>query len=295
MQALENRGTIRIRDNLLPLAILLGVAQDAGLPQSGCGCANCEAAWLVPSLRRHAASLGLVDTASGDWFMIDATPDFRGQYRMMSLREETRSFAGIVLTHAHTGHYTGLANLGTEAMATDHIPVYATEQLCNFLRHHAPWRGLVEGGNIRLHELLPERPVQLTDTLMITPTLVPHRAEWSDTIACIVQGPERSLLYLPDIDSWEAWERSVRDVVEEVDIALLDGTFFSADELPGRAMSRVPHPLVSDTAERLSGVSTMVRMIHLNHTNPLHHESVEREWLRQRGISVGIEGEEWTL
>jgi pyrroloquinoline quinone biosynthesis protein B len=80
-----------------------------------------------------------------------------------------------------------------------------------------------------------------------------------------------------------------------MDVALLDATFFSADELPGRDLGQISHPLATDTAERLAGVHGDVRLIHLNHSNPLHRPGPEQDWLAARGISVGSFGERWRL
>jgi pyrroloquinoline quinone biosynthesis protein B len=80
-----------------------------------------------------------------------------------------------------------------------------------------------------------------------------------------------------------------------MDVALLDGTFLSTGELPGRDLTQIPHPLGTDTVERLAGVDCDVRLIHLNHSNPLHRSGPEREWVRARGIGVGAFGERWWL
>ena len=80
-----------------------------------------------------------------------------------------------------------------------------------------------------------------------------------------------------------------------MDVALLDGTFFNADELPGRDLREVPHPFVTDTAGRLAGVDCEVRLIHLNHTNPLLRDGPEREWLAGQGMGLGMRGMRWRL
>lgn len=283
--------------------ILLGNAQDAGVPQAGCGCENCRAAWADAEQRKRVSALGLLDTEAGEWFLIDATPDFREQFHWMQGVAASARFGGILLTHAHIGHYTGLIHLGYEAMAARAVPLYGTRRLNDFLRAHAPWRQLVEQNNIALRELAPDEWLPLTPALSVKPLLVPHRDEWSDTVAFVARGPStrsgrgpaRQLLYLPDIDGWDGWERPVREVVSGVDVALLDGSFFSADELPGRDLSKIGHPLVTDTVARLAGVSSDVRFIHLNHSNPLHRHGPERAWLESQGFKVGEAHDAWEL
>ena len=87
----------------------------------------------------------------------------------------------------------------------------------------------------------------------------------------------------------------MRDFVTGVDIALLDATFYSGSDLPDRNMRLVPHPLTTDTVERVSGIDCDVRLIHLNHTNPLLTAGSEREWVAAQGIGVGAFGDRWIL
>jgi pyrroloquinoline quinone biosynthesis protein B len=276
-------------------AILLGAAQDAGLPQAGCGCERCRRAQADPTLRQFVVSLGIIHRASGQAWMIDATPDFREQLHLLQQAAPECRLAGILLTHAHMGHYTGLIHLGREAWNTRQMPVYATPRMCAFLLRNQPWQQLAKFGNIALRLSPPDKPIELAPGLTATPIAVPHRDEWSDTVAFRMDGPERSLFYCPDIDDWERWDRSLPEMLAQVDVALLDGAFFSPAELPGRNMAEVPHPLATDTAERAAGADCDVRLIHLNHTNPLWDDGVERAWVGERGVGVGATGQQWAL
>jgi pyrroloquinoline quinone biosynthesis protein B len=276
-------------------AILLGVAQDGGVPQAGCTCAHCRAARADPALRQWAACLGLVDRAAGQSWLIDATPDFREQLHALQERAPDCPLAGLALTHAHVGHYAGLIHLGQEAANAQGLPVYASARIAGFLREHAPWSQLVTLGNVELRVLTPDQEVELSPRLRLTPLAVPHRDEFSDTMAYQVRGPGRRLFYCPDIDGWDRWSRDLGQMVSGVDVALLDGTFFSADELPGRDVAEIPHPLATDTAQRLAGADNEVRLIHLNHSNPLLRPGPEQEWLAARGIGVGATGMSWQL
>jgi pyrroloquinoline quinone biosynthesis protein B len=96
---------------------------------------------------------------------------------------------------------------------------------------------------------------------------VPHRAEFTDTVGFVIQGPRKKVLYIPDIDSWQLWERDIRQMVEQVDVALIDGTFAAPDEIPGRSTEDIPHPLMRVTRDLLRGVHAEVWFIHINHTN----------------------------
>jgi len=275
-------------------AVVLGIAQDGGFPHIGCRQAPCVRARQDCARRARVASLGLIDDRAGQRFLVDATPDLPSQLDSLlggrAPADPRRPLDGILLTHAHVGHYTGLMYLGREALGARAVPVYATARMADFLRANAPWSQLVALGQIELRMVEPGRELALTPSLAVTPLRVPHRDELSDTVAYVVRGPGRSLLYLPDIDKWEKWDRRVEDEVARVDVAFLDGTFASADELPGRAIAEVPHPTVGETEARLSALARRVAFIHLNHTNPLLWDGRARADLARRGFSVAADG-----
>jgi pyrroloquinoline quinone biosynthesis protein B len=269
-------------------AVVLGIAQDGGVPHLGCDQKLCVDARRDPSKRRLVASLGLVDDRAGKRFVIDATPDFSEQVARLGRLPD-----GILLTHAHIGHYLGLAQLGREVVNARRMPVFCTPSMARFLRENLPWSRLVALENIEIREVEPGNEIALTDSLRVTPIKVPHRDEDSDTVAWVVAGPNRRLLWLPDIDKWEKWDRRIEDVVKTVDAAFLDGTFFSADEIPGRSLAEIPHPLVPETVSLLStgARSTKVFFLHLNHTNRLLWDRIETRRLLDRGFGVAAEGQ----
>ena len=273
-------------------AVVLGIAQDGGVPHLGCRQKLCVEARRDPSKRRHVASLGLIDRTSGKRFLIDATPDFELQVSRLGGLPD-----GILLTHAHIGHYLGLALLGREVANAGGMPVFCTPSMAKFLRENRPWSRLVLLGNIAIHEIEPDREFTLTDSLRATALRVPHRDEDSDTVAYVVAGPSRKLLWLPDIDKWEKWDRRIEDVLRTVDAAFVDGTFFSADEIPGRSIAEIPHPLVPETVSRLrnEGLAAGVFFVHLNHTNRLLRDLGSVRQLREKGFQVAFEGQRLSL
>jgi pyrroloquinoline quinone biosynthesis protein B len=280
-------------------AVVLGIAQDGGVPHIGCRQELCVAARRDPSRRQRVASIGLVD-ADGARFLIDATPDIASQIDSLwggeAPPDRLRPVSGILLTHAHVGHYAGLMSLGREALGARGVPVYATPRMCRFLRENGPWSQLVALGNVELRELPPGTEVALSTHLRVTPLVVPHRDELSDTVAFRVRGPSRALLYVPDIDKWERWDRRIEDEVGSVDVALLDGTFLEASEIPGRSQADIPHPLVGETAARLTAsLRSRVRLLHLNHTNRLLWEPQRLEDPSLRGLTLARDGEELGL
>jgi pyrroloquinoline quinone biosynthesis protein B len=273
-----------------PEAVVLGIAQDGGVPHAGCRQPLCVEARKDPAKRRRVASLGLTDPAAGKRFLIDATPDFAEQIEILGGRPD-----GILLTHAHVGHYLGLAQLGREILGARRVPVYCTPSMAKFLRENKPWSRLVALENITIQEVAPGREVVLTERLRATPLRVPHRDEDSDTVAWLIRGPSRAILWLPDLDKWEKWEGNLPALLEDSTLtAFVDGTFHSADEIPGRSLADIPHPLASETGNIIAGAphaKGRVYLVHLNHTNRLLWDEQARAALAARGLGVAWEGQ----
>lgn len=280
---------------------ILGVAQDAGYPQAGCFKPHCMPGWVGTQPKRSAVSLGLIDHDHKTRYMFEATPNFPDQYyRLNSLAPNPDySMAGIFLTHAHIGHYTGLMYLGREAMGADKVPVFAMPKMRNFIETSGPWSQLVALGNIALQDLADNTP-EVLGSVTVTPFLVPHRDEYSETVGYKISGPEKTALFIPDIDKWNKWDVDLIDLIKSVDYAFLDASFFADGELPGRDMSQIPHPFVVETMAALQSLSAEQRakvwFIHMNHTNPLlWADSAERSTVQAAGFNVASEGQVFPL
>jgi len=277
-----------------PYAIVLGIAQDGGYPQAGCNRPDCVAAWRDPKLRQRVASLAIIDPQSHQRWIVDATPDFPSQLRTIDevapRGNASPLLDGILLTHAHIGHYLGLAQLGREVLGARSIRTYAMPRMRAFLEHNGPWDQLVKLHNIELVPLEDGVAVSLNERIIITPLRVPHRDEYSETVGFVIRGPSRSILWLPDIDKWEKWTTSLESVLARVDVAYLDGTFYDASELPGRDLREIPHPLITETLSRLatSPMLAKVRFIHLNQSNPLLRERRDRIVVAKDGERAGL-------
>lgn len=281
----------RVATAARPHTVVLGIAQDGGLPQAGCRMPCCAS-----GRRANVASLALVDPAAKRWWLFDATPDFRAQWARMARAAPACTLAGVFLTHAHMGHYTGLAHLGREAMGTRGVPVWAMPRMREFLARNGPWDQLVRLRNVELRALAADSAISLGDSLVVTPFAVPHRDEYSETVGYRIAGPRGAVVFLPDIDKWERWDRRIEDVLGDVTAAYLDATFFDDTELPGRDMREIPHPFVVESLQRFAPLPATtrarVRFIHLNHTNPaLVPGSAERRRIERAGMRVAVEGE----
>lgn len=273
---------------------VLGIAQDAGYPQAGCEKEQCQLFWNGKEEARHATSLALVDSNSDKFWMFEATPDFKHQIRAITTIKNDLTFAGIFLTHAHIGHYTGLMHLGHEAMGAKQIPVFTMPRMAQYLSTNGPWSQLVDFENISLKQLRADSALSLTEGISVTPFRVPHRDEFSETVGYRITSPNKTVLFIPDINKWEVWDRDIIEEIAKVDIAFLDATFFDANELPGRNMADIPHPFVEESMELFADLPTSekekITFIHFNHTNPLLLDSPERALVERMGFKVAYEG-----
>lgn len=284
-----------------PYALVLGTVQDGGMPQVGCYTPRCERARQDP---RYVASLALVHPERRRHYLVDATPDITRQLDLIEDQEfraraaNRRPFDGIFLTHAHIGHYLGLAQLGREGLGMQRTPVYCTPEMAEYLSNNGPWSLLVDDGRIHFPEVPVGRWFEVDEWLSVRMILVPHRPEFSDTVGFVFRGPGGSLLYLPDIDRWEAWRQSLAGVVGQVEVALLDGSFFSASEVPGRVVEEIPHPLIPHTMDLLeSSVRAGARVVftHFNNTNPVLDGGPEAAEVERRGFELAREGMRFAL
>jgi pyrroloquinoline quinone biosynthesis protein B len=278
-----------------PYVMVLGVAQDAGYPQMNCKKACCKQAWKNPELKRTTSCLAIVDPISKEQWIIDATPNIKEQLQLLKQKTGTEKLDGILLTHAHMGHYTGLMHFGREVMGTDNLPVFAMPKMKNFLQENGPWSQLVKLENINIKALKSDSTFSLNKRIKIKPFLVPHRDEFSETVGYEILINNKSLIFIPDIDKWEKWETNISELIQKVDYAFLDATFYKNGELK-RDMSEIPHPFAEESMALFSTLSDAdkqkVHFIHFNHTNPLLIEgSTAQKEVLKKGFNIAKEGQ----
>lgn len=279
--------------------IVLGVAQDGGAPHLGCTRDFCNML-REKGITVYPASVAIHDRQTGELTLIEATPAIEAQiaflHRLTGVTPEPRRPVDrILLTHAHVGHYAGLIQLGREVASTDAIPVWVTPRFAEYLRTNGPWSQLVELNQIALEEMELETWLPVSEGLSIRAIPVPHRDEFSDTVAYQIRGPNRTVLFVPDVDSWDKHEGLLERLLEGVDIAYVDATFYDGRELPDRDLSEIPHPLITDTvrrtADRVEANPGSIRFIHLNHTNPALQDARIQQVLQGTGYHLPRRGE----
>ena len=269
---------------------ILGVVQDGGMPHLGNNKTCCENI----KQDKYVTSLMLMNNENNESFLFDASPDINKQLNFMGDRIK-KDLKGIFLTHAHIGHYTGLMYFGREALNSKLVNVYAMPRMKKFLEKNGPWSQLVSLQNISIIELSNESKISIDSNVIVQPVEVPHRAEFSETVGYKIYGPNKTALFIPDIDKWYLWEKSIVDEIKQVDYAIIDATFYDSKEVNYRDISEIPHPFVTESMDLFDSIDikekNKIYFIHLNHTNPLiNKDSDQYKLVRSKGYNVAEEG-----
>ena len=269
---------------------ILGVVQDGGMPHLGNNKTCCENI----KQDKYVTSLMLMNNENNESFLFDASPDINKQLNFMGDRIK-KDLKGIFLTHAHIGHYTGLMYFGREALNSKLVNVYAMPRMKKFLEENGPWSQLVSLQNILIIELSNQSKISIDSNVIVQPVEVPHRAEFSETVGYKIYGPNKTALFIPDIDKWYLWEKSIVDEIKQVDYAIIDATFYDSKEVNYRDISEIPHPFVTESMDLFDSIDikekNKIYFIHLNHTNPLiNKDSDQYKLVRSKGYNVAEEG-----
>jgi pyrroloquinoline quinone biosynthesis protein B len=280
---------------------VLGTIQDGGIPHMGCSKECCSNYFLSKKSRIGVSSLGVSNLKHNTNYIIDATPNINFQLiDLIGNADPSKKLNGIFLTHAHKGHYAGLLNFGRESLNSKNIPLYLMPKFYNFILNNGPWNQLVELNNVKLNKIYNREKVILHNNLSFTPIQVPHRDEYSETVGYVIEGTNKKVLYIPDIDKWAKWEVSIVEMIKSVDYAFLDGTFFDEKEINNRDISEIPHPFIIESLKLFEELDesekSKVYFIHLNHTNPvLNSKSSEYKKVISAGFNIAKTGMEFFL
>ena len=287
---------------------VLGSAAGGGSPQWNCGCPVCAAVRARPGLGRTQSSAA-VSADRRRWFLINASPDVRGQIEAFpglhpQDAERTTPLEAVLLTDAELDHTLGLLLL-REARA---VRLYATpavhKTLCDgsgILRTlerycQVEWQAIVPGTDVRLADGLSCRAFDVPTTKRAR---FGAEADHGRVVGYRLTD-ERSggtLVYLPGV---QALTPAVRAEIEGCDCLLIDGTCWRDDELvrlglSGRTSREMGHLPIDGPDGSLAQVPALgVRrtiFVHMNNTNPiLLADTPERRVVEDSGMEVAMDG-----
>jgi|SRR5580704_1329537 pyrroloquinoline quinone biosynthesis protein B len=315
---------------------VLGSAAGGGFPQWNCGCSNCNRLreGVFKGSARTQAQVG-VSPAPGKWFLLNASPDLRQQILAnpeFAPAGETRStpITTVFLTSADVDCVMGLLHLREfqplTIYATEGVRRAVTEEnsLFRTLERAAPpvkWETLVIGKQITV---CADAAAVAGKNASVSCAAVSVGGNFPDYVSGALRGKLREeeatiglefaaggkkLFYAPNLPGrGEDWKR----VCSESDVALLDGTFWTDDELlrvrgsgnTAREMGHLPLSGAGGLLEQFSaradasGAGKKARrvLIHMNNTNPvLDEESAAYRAAREAGWEIAFDGMEIEL
>lgn len=296
---------------------VLGSAAGGGFPQWNCNCPNCDGLrrGTVRARARTQSSIA-VSANDTDWLLINASPDVLQQVQAHAALQPARAIrdtgiAAVLLMDAQIDHVTGLLMLRERSTP---MPLLATAEvlsdiatgfpLTRILSHYC---GLnvtelpIDGSTVSAAGLpgIDIQPVALSSQ---PPPYSPFRGRPrpGDNIGLVLHNPETgaSVFYAPGLG---AVTPVLRAVMARCSVVLVDGTFWTEDEMQRLGLSKktaaemghLPQSGPGGMIEQLALLPSGVRkvLIHINNTNPiLVEDSPERALLTQHGIEVAHDG-----
>ena len=304
---------------------ILGSAAGGGFPQWNCACSNCSAvrAGTFAGKRRTQAQV-IVRGEDESWFLLGASPDLRSQIEATpELHPQAgvriSPIAGVVLTSADLDHVLGLLLL----RELQPLRVFATASVLQILQEDNSFFGMLNRvpRQVEWSRIVPGAPFELTSvegrrsgivgTAMTLATrypayVTPKRAgqlRSSEAVTgLIVESSGRRLAYLSSVGSID---EKLMETLNNVDVLLFDGTFWSDDELmqvessgaTAHQMGHVPVGGSDGSLRRLAELRHGKKIfIHINNTNPMLNESSpEHRAVRDAGWEIAEDGWQFTL
>jgi pyrroloquinoline quinone biosynthesis protein B len=300
---------------------VLGAAAGGGFPQWNCNCRNCDGVRKgnVRATPRTQSSIAV----SGDgvnWILFNASPDLLAQYKGFAELQPARAIRdtairSVVLMDAQIDHTTGLLMLREGRP----LEIYCTDMVREDLSTGNPlFKILGHYCGVNWHEVPTGRgssfPVIGAEELTFTavpsksnaPPYSPHRDNplEGDNIGMRIADPRsgKVLFYAPGLGEIEP---HLKPFLEEADVLMVDGTFWTDDEMIKLGLSKKHARDIGHLAQ--SGAGGMIEvlkplkasrkiLIHINNTNPiLDEDSDERRQLASAGIEVAYDGMEVKL
>lgn len=301
---------------------ILGSAAGGGFPQWNCNCPNC-AGWRQGRIKARSRTQSSIAVTPDKerWLLLNTSPEILQQLRDNPSVQPARSLrdtgiAAIVLMDAQVDHTAGLCMLREHGKP---LPLWCTAQVEQELRTTWPLFALLSHYcGVDVHRLplqedgialpaLPNLCLQACPLQSNAPPFSPRRDAPvpGDNIGLTVRDVQsgRSIFYAPGLGARDA---RVHAAMREADCVLVDGTFWTDDEMirlglskrSAREMGHMPLHGSGGMLEWLEELPASKRkiLIHINNTNPILDEgSAEYAELQRRQIEVAYDGMEIEL
>jgi pyrroloquinoline quinone biosynthesis protein B len=270
-----------------------------------------------PRAARTQSSIAVSSNGS-DWVLINASPDILAQIRATPALQPARAqrdsgIAAVMLMDAQIDHVTGLLMLRENRQA---LPLYCTATVWRELNAGLPLAPVLSHYcSLHWHELAVEgaasTQVPSIDGIRFTPVPLsskappysPHRNDPAvgDNIGLLIEdiASGKSVFYAPGLGAIDA---PVQAALDSAGCVLVDGTFWTADEMTALGFSKKSAADMGHLPQSGDGgmIAVLDRigakrkvLIHINNTNPiLDEDSEQRALLARHGIEVAFDGME---
>jgi pyrroloquinoline quinone biosynthesis protein B len=300
---------------------VLGSAAGGGFPQWNCGCANCVGVRRGSSGVQARTQAQAAITSDGEsWFLLNASPDLRQQILATpefapTAGERDSPIVGVVLTSADVDAVVGLLHL----REFHPLRVYSTSGVRRILTEtNSMFRTLDRSRPaVQWCDLPPGKEVHLGGDSGLVCTAVALDGAYPDyidkslrealprgeaVIGLLIACRGKNIFFAPGLPG----EKSMwKTQIGASDLALLDSTFWSDDELVairggGKSAREMGHPPLSGTGGLIDEMRQESRprkvAIHINNTNPiLNEDSAEYREMRDAGWEIARDGMEFVL
>ncbi|HEY3430940.1 MAG TPA: pyrroloquinoline quinone biosynthesis protein PqqB [Rhodocyclaceae bacterium] len=297
--------------------IILGASAGGGFPQWNCNCRNCAGVRDGSVRAKPRTQSSICVSADGvDWALLNASPDILLQIKATPELQPHRALrdtgiGGVLLVDGQIDHATGLFMLREqkqplplwcadpvyEDLTTGNPVLKVLAHYSGVVRHSVP----LDGSPFAMDKVQGLSFSALPLTSKAAP-YSPHREQSvdGDNIGLTItdQASGKRLFYAPGLG---ANDPQVFARMKEADCVLVDGTFWTDDEMisaglsdkTARDIGHLPQSGTGGMMDWLGELPKSVRkiLIHINNTNPiLDEDSPQRAELTRRGIEVAEDG-----
>jgi pyrroloquinoline quinone biosynthesis protein B len=301
---------------------VLGSAAGGGFPQWNCNCRNCTGVrkGTVRARARTQSSIAVRAEDAAAWVLVNASPDILAQLKANPELQPARAardtaIGAVVLVDGQIDHTTGLFMLRE---STRPLSIWCTDAayadltrgnpILKVLEHYCgvEWHRMpVDGGDFAVQPLGAVRWRALPVASKPAPYSPNREAPIpGDNVALAIRDTVsgRSAVYAPGLG---AMEEPLWQALSAADCLLIDGTFWTDDEMIALGLSRkrareIGHLPQSGPGGMLEWLEKLPKarriLIHVNNTNPiLDEDSAQRAELERRGIELASDGMEIEL
>jgi pyrroloquinoline quinone biosynthesis protein B len=272
---------------------VLGAADDGGIPHLNCECKACTQARKNNEVD-YPTSLRLTGTSADQTLIFEASAELR--HTIENIPD------AFCISHDYGGSTAGLFSLGNEVTGANSVKIYCSEEFGSLIRSGGLYDRLLTNNNLEIEPVQhgEDRQIAYCD---ITFFELEFDHGKTNPLAYKISGADEvgnDLFYAPKIQNIESG--NILEIIKEVDIALIDGHYWSqagetrAGHLPRnipRYMDVIDNNL--DNTDEDGELETEIYFLNINHTNKVLHDHDRLKSIQERGYDICNEGQDFFI